>query len=240
MDLRLKSEVDKVAKTLKVGEWKKVYGQNAGLEMWATPCHKGCGNGVANWVPKKDMVFICQSCREQEKETGKELQGEIAKLESLRRVAIAKELISKQYGNTRDYDGVFKVIESKLDKPGWFQSANEVLAAAELLRSKINARHQVKMGRWRVDFILPDLKVVLEIDSDYHNDKKRKESDQLKDAAIIANLGPEWEMVRMRDKHLRDNLKQLLPAIKGVIEERKKARTSNKGQLPKRFSNTAI
>ncbi len=38
------------------------------------------------------------------------------------------------------------------------------MACIELLRSQIKVKTQQRIGRKRVDFILPDMKVVLEID----------------------------------------------------------------------------
>ncbi len=215
-----------------------------GNEMYETPCSV-CGKPVKTWTKRRDVVFKCQECREQEKEATTVLTRKINTLTLERRLESAKQTIYKQYKNTGEavylqYEKAFEAIKKNLHRPRWFQSVNEVLAAAELIRSGTKARHQVKMGKWYVDFLLPELHAVLEIDGGYHNDVKRKEKDQIKDAAIIAHLGPQWEVVRIKDSLLKENIKQLVPAITAILDQRRKVRKSHRGQLPKNYSNTAI
>ena len=53
----------------------------------------------------------------------------------------------------------------------------KIMVAIELVQKNIKARHQVQFGRYRVDFVLPDEKILLEIDGKiYHNEstKRRK------------------------------------------------------------------
>ena len=206
-----------------------------GVEMYTTPCYD-CGESVKTWVRRQGVIFKCKECREREKEESRALKNKVNELTQLRRLEAAKEIIKKCYGDLIEYDDAFIVVENNIHRPGWFQSINEVLAAVELVRMKTRARHQVRMGKWRVDFLLPDLKVVLEIDGGYHKLKHVSERDSLKDIAIIAHLGPLWEMVRISDVILKQNPKQLVPAIKKVIAERQRLRKKHNGQLPANYS----
>ena len=221
---------------LKRGEFKQVlYG--VGNTMYVTPC-VDCGQHVPTWVKRTDVVYKCKECREKEKDDKRLLQRKISSLMLLRRVDKAKEIITRAYGNLDGYKHALGVVEKNLDKPGWFQSTNEVLVAMELIRSRVKARHQVKMGKWRVDFVLPEMKVVLEIDGAYHDGKERKEKDRLKEGAIIANLGASWEVVHIRDDILKKNPQKLVPAIQAVLEGRMGIRKTHLGQLPKTYSQT--
>lgn len=224
---------------LSIGEFKKVYG-DGGLSMYVTPCAKGCGTPVKSWSRRKNVQFKCSRCKQEEKEVANGLKKRISILTLERRIEASKEYIVKMYGKLDEYEDAFKKIEKHMEKAGWFQSTNEVLVAVELIRSKITARHQVKMGKWRVDFLLPDYKTILEIDGKYHEYKDRGNKDKIKDAAIIASLGPEWEIVRIKDEILKQNLKKLVPAIKSILTNRRKVRKSHGGQLPNNYSNNAI
>jgi very-short-patch-repair endonuclease len=239
MDQYFRDKVNDLAKKLKPGEWKRLYG-SGGTAMWVTSCAGGCGKGVTSWAKKENLRFLCVECREKEKEKDKEVINELSKLNALRRLEIAKQHIEKMYGGISGYLEAFEKVAKKLNTPGWFQSSNEILAAVELIRSKVKARHQVKMGKWKADFVLPELKVVLEIDGGFHKQKDRKEADRIKDLAILASLGPEWEVVRISDDLIKQNLCMLVQAIKETVKERKRVRKIRGGQLPKNYSNTAI
>lgn len=237
--VRFEEQLKELVTGMKPGEWKQVYRNDLGMAMYVTPC-VDCGNPVKNWAKKTDKSFKCKECRKKEKEQSRELTKQISELTLLRRLEKSEQYITKQYGNFIGYEHALKVVNENLSKPGWFQSTNEILAALELIRSSVKARHQVKMGRWHIDFVLPDYNAILEIDGGFHKEKMRKEKDKLKDAAIIAHLGPEWEIVRIRDEMLKSNLKKLVPAIKGLLTTRRKVRKSHEGLLPRNFSDTAI
>ena len=221
---------------LKPGAYKRIYG-GLGTDMYITPC-ADCGAAVKTWGRKKDVIYKCAKCREAEKEIANQLKTQISELTRQRRLQSVIEIITRMYGNTDGYKYAVEVVTKKLLQPNWFQSVNEVLAALELVRQGVRARHQVPMGKWRCDFVLPDLKVVLEIDGKFHKEAERRDKDRVKDAAIIASLGPEWEIVRINDDLIRRNLKKLVPAINQVVKGRKKVRQTHGGQMPKEYSSS--
>lgn len=155
-------------------------------------------------------------------ESASELKHQIAHLTFLRRIEIARGIISKTYGKkAAEYDEALEWIVNNRRKSYWFESSSEVLVAAELIRCRIKTQHQAKFGRWRADFVLPKFKVVLEIDGGQHTSGKRKELDEYKDAAIIVSLGPEWEIVRISDTLIRKRLQRLVPMINIAVSNKK-------------------
>lgn len=121
-----------------------------------------------------------------------------------------------------------------------FQSSNEMMAAIELLKCRVKTKMQYKILKYRVDFYLPDLKVVLEIDGRLHDFKVKKDSDR--DIAILAELNSNdkgWEVVRIPTGYLEMNIKQLVPAIKAVKKEKQRLRRLNGGFIPVSFNRSS-
>lgn len=119
------------------------------------------------------------------------------------------------------YQKAIKLVQNNLSKPGWFQSTEEVMAAIELLKRGYKVQHQVKIFDYRVDFIIPELKAVLEIDEPlFHRDKQEKE--QIRDSVIESKLGKGWNVVRVKTDMINKNVTRLVPGIKAVIRYRER------------------
>ena len=233
--IEFQEALKKMVDGLNPGEWKQVYRNNLGMSMYVTPC-VDCRAPVKNWTKNRKQAFRCAHCKAMLKEKEKHLSSQITSLQKQRWLEKAIKIIEKQTGNISEYGHAIETVQKHFDKSGWFQSTNEILAALELIRTKTKARHQVVMGRWRADFVLPDMKVVLEVDGAFHSQKIQNDRDKLKDAAIIAALGPGWEIVRIDDELFKSNIKRLVPAIEAVIRGRRGVRSTHHGQLPANYS----
>ena len=126
-----------------------------------------------------------------------------------------EEQHTDMYSYQEAIDVVHDFLENNVDK---FDSSYEVLTAIVLVHNKIYSKMQQKVGKYQVDFLLPDLMVVLEVDGERH--KQRKEYDSVRDKAIKKQLGPYWEIIRISTEHLDKNAKKIPEAIDKVIEYR--------------------
>ncbi len=139
--------------------------------------------------------------------------------------------------NGKYKDAIDKVHE-KLHKNGWFDSTEEIITAIELEKNNINYRHQVKFGtRYKVDFILDDEKVLLEVDGKLYHTKDKLIRENLRDNLILLNLGTDWEVVRITDDLINQNIKKLIPAVRKLKEKRKLLREEYGGCLPDWYSD---
>ena len=102
--------------------------------------------------------------------------------------------------------------------PDSFDSAYEMLAAIILISNRVHCKPQQKVGKYQVDFLLPDELVVLEIDGERH--AHRRGADSVRDKEIRRTLGPEWEVVRISTDYLDQNARQLVTAIRKICELR--------------------
>lgn len=106
-----------------------------------------------------------------------------------------------------------KYLYTHIDK---FDSADEIVAAIILISRGVKIQPQVRIGKYQVDFLLPDLKVVLEVDGYLH--RTRKKYDNQRDAEIRQELGEEWEVVRISTKALETKAIQIIEAIPTLKE----------------------
>ena len=208
-----------------------------GKNVYTTGCVL-CGKQIKTQRKRNHPPYKCEECRIREK--GKTeiviLKNELHRLTKLKRLEDTKQLIVKQGHSIEKYEKAISVLSKYFDRKNWFQSIPEMATALELVRCKIRFNTQVKVGKYRVDFVLPDQKVALEIDSFYHHlNMEIEEKDEIKDALVLAALGPGWEYVHIEDKLLKTNAQKLIPELKRIKDKLKSLRERNNGQLPKYY-----
>ena len=131
------------------------------------------------------------------------------------------------------FDESGAVLEKAFEEPSKFASAPEMMVAMELLRNETRFKPEFKVGSRRVDFLIPELKVALEIDGHLHQYKPVKDS--YRDNEILHELNKEeigWEVIRIPTERVEQNLTKLLPAIKSLYNYRQSLRRENGGLLP--------
>lgn len=147
----------------------------------------------------------------------------------------AIKMLERQNIEIYDYkDAIDAVQEFAQEKPEKFQSSHEMIAAIILADNEMKVQIQHKIGKYRVDFCIPQLKVILEIDGYLHEFKPR--ADKSRDVEIRKLLGTDWETVRIPTKYLEQKAELLVEAIKSMKTEMQKVRKENYGLLPDWFS----
>ena len=130
------------------------------------------------------------------------------------------------------YSNTSEKIHRKLHTNGWFQSTEEIMVAIELVQKNVKARHQVQFGRYRVDFVLPDEKILLEVDGKMYHNESTKKKEIIRDNLILINRGPSWEMIRIGDDMINENISRLVGAVRKLKEKRKVIRSMHGGIIP--------
>lgn len=95
-----------------------------------------------------------------------------------------------------------------------------MLVALELFRRKVVAQHQVRVFEYTIDFLLPEMKVILEIDGSIYHGRDRERREQIRDELISEKLG--CEVIRIPTDNINKNVTLLLPAISVVLRNRKR------------------
>lgn len=188
-------------------------------------------------VLKANIRNRCKRCEEKYKKLQEQKTAEYARLKAEMMLERALKLLEGQEFPVVivDYKEASDAIAEKIaEEPNVFDSAHEMLAAMELIRNKIKVKLQQKIAGNRVDMVIPDLRVVLEIDGYLHDYRPKK--DKQRDLEVRKELGAEWEVVRIPTKYIEQNIKKLLPAIKAIKKYIKMLRAQNEGILPEYFS----
>lgn len=211
-------------------------GKVTSLTAYYPKCHI-CNKEILSYSYIRGLKYTCNDCKVkiymQDKENKKKTENEAKD----RKLENAIKRISKQSGNNiKKYERAIEIVRKNLYKDKWFDSTEEIMVALELLRRNVKIRHQVKMGIYRLDFILPEEKIVLEVDGTIFHTEKTKEKEDIRDSIIILKLGPTWEVVRITDELINQNIKRLLPAIRAVKKKRQEIRRNNNGMLPDWYS----
>ena len=137
-----------------------------------------------------------------------------------KRLDSAIQKISK-VAKIENYQAGICWVKNNLNHPGWFQSSEEIMTALELIRKGVKAYHQVRVFDYSVDFVLPEMKVALEIDGSIYHDKSKKEKEELRDEIIAEKLGAGYEVIRINAECIDQNITKFVPAIKAVLKRRK-------------------
>lgn len=194
-----------------------------------------CGENVVKHFHDPSNRVFCEICRE---EQAKEKEETLKKYVALKiDVMYERSLryMEKQLLSMYKYKEAAETVRDFAKKdPNKFGSSHEMMAAIELIRKEIPIKMQYKVRCHRIDILIPSMKVALEIDGYMHKYKVLKDS--VRDVDLINQFGPGWEVIRIPTKHIEQNLKQLVPAIKALYKEKQKLRKENGGFIPTNHS----
>lgn len=193
-----------------------------------------CGKTVECEGEPRARVY-CEECRPKALAEHKALVREYAELK--RRVMIDTALRKMERAGMymHEYLEIAKTIKVEIDaNEDKFLSADEIVAAMVLQSYNVDYEANKAVGRYVVDFYIPDMHVCLEIDGDRH--EANTISDSKRDIEIREILGPEWEIVRIKTNYLAKNPERLVDAIEALYAEKKKLRAQNGGIIPEHFS----
>ena len=180
------------------------------------PCHI-CGTSVFSYNYIRGLKYTCPECRKYLIEAKFGESDEKGKTKKLKNAINRIEKVA----DISKYESAIKIVERNLNKRGWFQSTEEIMVVLELLRWKIKVHHQVKIYSYSVDFVLPDFKVVLEIDDPMHRLNSVKEKESIRDELICLALGSDYEVIRINTENINLNVTKLLDGIKAIKKYRR-------------------
>jgi len=211
-----------------------------GLDWYFPKCCK-CGCEVPNWGYKHGVKYICKKCKEESALSDKtqSISDDYFSKEKKFEKAVNRIHEACGYGKKAEkYKEAEEVVHGKLHTHGWFDSTEEIMVAIELLKNRIRIRHQVKFGsRYRADFVIDSMNVVLECDGVCYHTERTKAKEEIRDSLIIASLGPKWEVIRITDTLIDQNITRLVPAIRAVKKQRQAVREKNGGYLPEWYTD---
>lgn len=182
---------------------------------------KKSGN-IITLLPAKNQEryrCYCKKCKAEIEDENASIKAEYVRLKKEVMFENAIETLEGQSLNLYDYKEAIEAIHDYIrSNPDKFDSSYEVIAAIVLIHNRVQCKPQAAIGRYRVDFMLPDEYVILEIDGERHKNNKYRDSER--DKAIKEELGEFWEIIRIDTDLIKTNAKELVKAIRKICEYR--------------------
>jgi len=179
-------------------EWRR------GKKIYFIPCHV-CGHIIERKQYTSEKTYLCDYCKlsVKEKQTSENLER-ILQNKSKKELLFDKavEELKQQVPNLDSYQKAIKAALSRVERYG---SIPEMMVAIELLHLRYQIIPQQRIGKYRVDFVIPSTKLVLEVDGSRYHDGV----DMVRDSYIKLRLGYEWEVVHVSAELIRSHIKTL-------------------------------
>lgn len=182
----------------------------------------------------------CLICGE-DFESGKTNAYSCNKCESKIRLIKKMEMMDKAQKELEKRTGKMKSFKPKRDMSRYvkpvkervmngtdnFSSVPEAVVAIQMERIGLKYKTQKDIAGKKADFIIPEIKIILEIDGElYHTDEDKS---FLRDRQIMAVVGEEWEIVHIHANEIPMytwNLREALPFVVTQRNERFSFRNS--------------
>ena len=176
------------------------------------PICRNCGNECNVTAYISGNEYTCAQCNNAQKFFQKEerqnrmMDRAVKKIRSFN---IHKSVL-------QEYEQCIEVIKKKLKSGMKLDSKEEAMVAIQLEKDGISYETQVSIADHKVDFILRDLRMIIEVDGGlYHVDEER---DQVIDERITEELGSDWEIIRISDDYVNDYITAIGSAILRIYE----------------------
>lgn len=203
-------------------------------ETYYYPHCSECDTEVFSLSYIRGRKYTCKECKDKKYFTDKKKSIDRSNEAKERKFENALKRIQSVVGSMKmgEYETAIETVRKVLYRDGWFESTEEIMAAIELVKNNVRIRHQVKVNRYRADFVLPDQKIILEVDGHVFHTKETREKERVRDSILVLAFGSDWEVIHITDDRINEDITRLVPAIKKISSKRNFLRRKNKGQLP--------
>lgn len=193
------------------------------IEYYPLCCE--CGEPVKVNNYRKGFRYTCERCK-MKHELLAEIKNEtISKESKKKRFEMAVRRIEKNsHVNISEYVKAIDLSRKALEEKNWFDSTEEMMTCIELVKNGFKVFHQVKIGTYRVDFLLPDQKIVLEIDGVQYHNGDTQQRERTRDELIRDYLGKNFEVIRFTDEDINTDITKLQEALFSCYKQRKRMR----------------
>ena len=180
-------------------------------ELYSIPCEM-CGTHILKTQYSRKRNYVCSYCKNTIKKKEKLAFEQITGTETTaeRRFKKAVANIEKQVRDFDKYENAIRIAKTRIEKYG---SIPEAMVAIELLKNKYRIIPQQKIGKYRVDFALPDIKRVIEVDGAlYHKNINKGD----REATIQLSLGASWKTLHIPAELIAKDIRKLRKIIETI------------------------
>ncbi len=174
-----------------------------------------CGEEFAWRTYKSNNKYTCKKCK-----------SETAKIKR-----IEKQMLDNRSNDEIRFDNAIKKLRKQGADDSWnrairvaktrserYGSIPEAMFAIALLKNKYKIIPQQKIGKKKVDFAIPDKKLIIEVDGKvYHH----SESEQLwRDWEIIQTIGISWTIIHISAEMIEENTENAVTYMETVYKSK--------------------
>lgn len=180
------------------------------VNIYCIPCDK-CGNIVKKQVYSSEKIYLCEYCKKGLARKKKQyIENELEQVKTKKEQAFEKavERMELQVQNFNSYERAIQIAKTRVELYG---SIPEVMVAIELIKLGYKIIPQQKIGRYKVDFLLPNEKLVIEVDGGLYHQSPHKGD---REAVIQLSLGLDWKIIHIPAELISVDIKKLKVIIK--------------------------
>jgi len=193
-----------------------------------------CGKEVERSREPQERVY-CPDCEAKAQKDRHDLLKEYSSIRKRVMYETALRKMEKAGMYMHEYVDIGPIIFDKYQNEDIeLLSSDEMIAAMVLESYRIEYEVNKQVGPYKVDFFIPGMCVVLEIDGDRH--AMSLVQDSKRDMRLREILGARWEVIRIDTKIFEMNPEKLPDAIEEMYKRKKKLRKENNGIIPEYFS----
>lgn len=186
-------------------------------------------------TPFPNQRHYCKKCLAQERRELADMKSEYVRIKKLLMFERALVMIERSGTDIYEYEEEIRAVREYItENPEKFDTPHEMIVAIMLIWNRVNAKIQRRIGTYRADFMLPDEKIVLEVDGDIHLASLYK--DNKRDIEMREILGDDWEVVRIGNDYVEEKPDLVLEAAREVKRYKQEIRKQNFGILPEWYS----
>ena len=139
----------------------------------------------------------------------------------------------------REFEEAIKAVEEmEKIRPDAFLSSEEIITAIVLYMQGYDFKINYKILKYKVDFFLPDEKIILEVDSGLHDIGNCRAKDGRRDIELRTELGGEWEVVRINTNLVSRHPLKIGEAAEELANKQRELRKTHGGHLPDNYSKS--
>lgn len=179
-------------------------GRGGTTNVYLIPC-ENCKEIIRKLVYSSEKTYYCDYCKLKIKKKEKILNEEIIDIKTKKEIAFTKATnrIEKQVKDFGAYSDAISLAARRSENYG---SIPEAMVAIELVKLGYKVIPQQKIGKYRVDFLLKEQKVVIEVDGKiYHKNIYNGD----REATIQLSLGLDWKIIHIPAELISKDIKKL-------------------------------
>ena len=180
-----------------------------GTYVFLVPCSR-CGETMEVLVYGRQKKYVCDRCKANEAHRKREVESawfDVIEEKGEHRFNRALDEIQRQVDSFAPYERAARLARKAQGKYG---SVPEAMVAVELARIGLSFIPQQKILRYRVDFYIPKIKLIIEVDGEVFHANDKKSS---REAEIQIAMGFDTRILHIPAGMIRKDIRKLKPLI---------------------------